>query len=166
MHRGGRGDARASCASPLGTPLGLTHGPLYLSRHQTLNVGFSYKLTSKGTWRLVFICLRPPFPSPPPPRYTLYDYIPLYLFTYSRKWGGGVGEPVRRLEGASSQDGSKIPTWMPMSPARRILRSSRPQEIFQPPREGFFSVHALLQLLGNIFQLSVLCTAVNVQNKN
>ncbi len=49
---------------------------------------------------------------------------------------------------------------------RRILRSSRPQEIFQPPREGFFSVHAQLQLLGNIFQLSVLSTAVNVQNKN
>ncbi len=38
---------------------------------------------------------------------------------------------------------------------RRILRSSRPQEIFQPPQQGFFkfSVHAQLQLLGNIFQL-------------
>jgi hypothetical protein len=34
---------------------------------------------------------------------------------------------------------------------RRILRSSRPQEIFQPPQQGFFSVHAQLQLLENIF---------------
>jgi hypothetical protein len=49
---------------------------------------------------------------------------------------------------------------------RRILRSSRPQDIFQPSLQGFFSVHGQLQLLGNIFQLSVLCTAVNVQNKN
>ncbi len=39
--------------------------------------------------------------------------------------------------------------WKP----RRILRSSRPQEIFQPPQQGFFSVHAQLQLLGNIFRL-------------
>jgi hypothetical protein len=37
--------------------------------------------------------------------------------------------------------------------ARRIVRSSRPQEIFQPPQQGFFNVHAQLQLLGNIFQL-------------
>jgi hypothetical protein len=37
--------------------------------------------------------------------------------------------------------------------ARRIVRSSRPQEIFQPPQQGFYSVHAQLQLLGNIFQL-------------
>jgi hypothetical protein len=47
--------------------------------------------------------------------------------------------------------------------SRSILRSSRPQEIFQPPQEGFFSVHGL-QLLGNIFQLSVPCSAVNVQS--
>jgi hypothetical protein len=31
--------------------------------------------------------------------------------------------------------------------------SSRPQEIFQPPQQGFFRVHAQLQLLGNIFLL-------------
>ncbi len=31
----------------------------YLLRHQTLNVSFSSKCTSKGTWRQVFICLRP-----------------------------------------------------------------------------------------------------------
>ncbi len=37
--------------------------------------------------------------------------------------------------------------------ARRLIRSSRPTEIFQPPQQGFFSVHAQLQLLGNIFQL-------------
>ncbi len=33
---------------------------------------------------------------PPPPRYTLYEYILLYLFTQGR---GGVGGRVRRLEG-------------------------------------------------------------------
>ncbi|MFO0002550.1 MAG: hypothetical protein ACK559_15585, partial [bacterium] len=35
--------------------------------------------------------------------------------------------------------------------SRRLIRSSRPQEIFQPPQQGFFSVHAQLQVLGNIF---------------
>jgi hypothetical protein len=40
---------------------------------------------------------------------------------------------------------------------RRILRISRPQEIFQPPQQGLFSVQAQLPLLGNFFQLSVLC---------
>ncbi len=33
---------------------------------------------------------------PPPPRYTLYEY--LYPCSYSRREGGG-DEPVRRLEG-------------------------------------------------------------------
>ncbi len=75
--------------------------------------------------------------------------------------------------------------------SRRLLRSSRPHEIFQPPQQGFYSVHAQLQLLGKIFQLFtppphlisthltlafinniilhlflVLCTAVNVRIKN
>ncbi len=36
---------------------------------------------------------------------------------------------------------------------RRLLRSSRPQEICQPPQQGFFSVHAQLQLLGKIVRL-------------
>ncbi len=36
-----------------------------------------------------------PDPSLPSPCYTLYEYIPLYFFTQA---GGGVGEPVRRLE--------------------------------------------------------------------
>jgi hypothetical protein len=74
---------------------------------------------------------------------------------------------------------------------RRLLRSSRPHEIFQPPQQGFYSVHAQLQLLGKIFLLFtppphlisthltlafinniilhlllVLCTAVNVRIKN
>ncbi len=40
-----------------------------------------------------------------------------------------------------------------LSGTRRILRSRRPQEIFQPPQRGFFSVHALLQLLGYILRL-------------
>jgi hypothetical protein len=53
------------------------------------------KMTSKGTWWQVFICLMPPVP--PPPRYTLYEYITLCLFTQGR--GQGACEPVRRLEG-------------------------------------------------------------------
>ncbi len=71
--------------------------------------------------------------------------------------------------------------------ARRLIRSSRRTEIFQPPQQG--TVHAQLQLLGNIFQLFtphltsthltpdyinniilylllVPFTAVNVRNKN
>jgi hypothetical protein len=86
-----------------------------------------------------------------------------------------------RIRGSNAQKNfflfyfpSHIPIWVwfvqktraKNSHAWAPLRSSRPQEIFQPPREGFFSVHAQLQLLGNIFQLSVLSTAVNVQNKN
>jgi hypothetical protein len=47
--------------------------------------------------------------SSPPPCYTLYEYM--YPCTYSHREGGrGVDEPVRRLDGASSQEGSKIPT--------------------------------------------------------
>jgi hypothetical protein len=38
-------------------------------------------------------------PDPLPPRYTLYKYIPLYLFTQGRGGGGKGSEPVRRLEG-------------------------------------------------------------------
>jgi hypothetical protein len=76
------------------------------------------------------------------------------------------------------------------SAPRRLLRSSQPQEICQPPQQGFLSVHAQLHLLGYILRLftphitshliltpncvnniilhllSVLCTAVNVRNKN
>jgi len=37
--------------------------------------------------------------------------------------------------------------------SRRLIRSSRPIEIFQPPQQGFLSVHARLQLLGKIVQL-------------
>jgi hypothetical protein len=58
----------------------------YLKRHQTLNVGFLQKLTSKGTWRQVFICLRPPITPPPP--YTLYEYNPC---NYSLRKGGKGG---------------------------------------------------------------------------
>ncbi len=36
---------------------------------------------------------------------------------------------------------------------RRLIRSSRPIEIFQPPQQGFFSVHAQLQVLGKIVRL-------------
>ncbi len=41
MHRGGRGDARTSCASPLGTPL-----PSVFSSHLMYTVIFSKKTTT------------------------------------------------------------------------------------------------------------------------
>ncbi len=44
-------------------------------------------------------CLSVWGPGPlPPPSYTLYEYTSLFLFTQGKGWGG-VGEPVRRLEG-------------------------------------------------------------------
>ncbi len=57
---------------------------------------------------------------------------------------------------------SRVLSWLAMQLAaelaceacpRRLLRSSRTQEIFQPPQQGFFSVHAQLQLLGKIVRL-------------
>ncbi len=65
---------------------------------------FSSKLTSKGTWRQVFICLRPSIPFSP--FYKLYEYMypctgwihtPVLINT--GKGEGGVCKPVRRLEG-------------------------------------------------------------------
>jgi hypothetical protein len=87
-----------------------------------------YKLACKGIWRQLFICLEAPSPPkflvgvlkqfcrfgtwsntqcitpvlstqpdhPPPPCYTLYEYMPPVLIHTGK--GGGVGEPVRRLE--------------------------------------------------------------------
>jgi hypothetical protein len=69
MHRGGRGDARASCASPLGTPLSLglhkvteeafrsQKGPSNTSKHELLQL-FS---TSVGHFALL-----DPDPDPQP----------------------------------------------------------------------------------------------------
>ncbi len=60
-----------------------------------LNVGFSNKSTSKGAWRQVFICLRPPIPYPLP-CYTLYEYCtctPVYFHT--GKGRKGVDELMR-----------------------------------------------------------------------
>jgi hypothetical protein len=76
------------------------------------------KLTCKWIWRQVFICLRPrprflfgmvkqfyrfgiwsntQCRTPPPPCYTLYKYIPLYLFTHGKGEGGRLSsEKVRR----------------------------------------------------------------------
>jgi hypothetical protein len=54
------------------------------------------KLTSKGTLRQVFICLRPR-PPYPKPLHTEYVYT-VYLFAQERGEGGRV-EPERRLEG-------------------------------------------------------------------
>jgi hypothetical protein len=79
--------------------------PLTVQKHQTLNVGFSYKLTCKGTWRQVFICLRPPGvvqqfcrfgiwsntvsthpdPIPPPP---VTHCLNTYPIVYTMHWEG------------------------------------------------------------------------------
>ncbi len=69
--------------------------------------------------------------------------------------------PLRRMNIACQQRPSFcIFTCLRVLMPRRLLRSSRPQEICQPRREGFFSVHGLsgcvhaqLQLLRNIFRL-------------
>ncbi len=52
------------------------------------------KLTCNGTWRQVFICLRPRTPYPPP-LYTVYVYNVFTVFLFTQTWGGGV-EPERR----------------------------------------------------------------------
>jgi hypothetical protein len=67
---------------------GFLHGP---------NIYKDIKLTSKGTWRQVFICLRHPISSPPPVTHCMNTY-PMYFFTLGKR-GGGVGKPVKRLEG-------------------------------------------------------------------
>jgi hypothetical protein len=38
-------------------------------------------------------------PYPPLSLYTLYEYIPLYILIHTGRGGGGVGEPVRGLQG-------------------------------------------------------------------
>jgi hypothetical protein len=65
-------------------------------------LAFLNKLTRKGTWRQVFICLSTLNPSPSPcPCYTLYEgkCTPVLIHTGKGGRGGGVDEPVRRLEG-------------------------------------------------------------------
>jgi hypothetical protein len=61
---------------------------------------------------------------PPPPCYTLYKYkcIPLYFFTQGR---GGGSQPVRRLEGASSQLGVETPIWLTVSPIYKLSNTSK-----------------------------------------
>ncbi len=56
------------------------------------------KFTCKETSRQVFICLRPRTPYSTPFIYCIR--VSVYLFTQGRVGGGGgLGEPVRRLEG-------------------------------------------------------------------
>ncbi len=107
----------------------------YIQRHQTLNVGYYWKLTSKCAWRQVFICLRPPIHSPPPRLHTVWIHL-RYLFTQGR--GGWA------LEGryGSSQEGSKIPTWLTVSPVYKLMVS----EIFIV-HTGSNSVNPTLLLL-------------------
>jgi hypothetical protein len=105
-------------------------------------------LKGKGTWRQAIICLRPPFPSPS--RYTLYEYVihtPVLIHT--RKGIRGVGEPVRRLEGASSQEGSKIPTGQTVSPVYKL---------YQTPVKTTFRVWCLYRyLVMREYQREVYC---------
>ncbi len=46
-----------------------------------------------------------------------------------------------------------------------IKEQPTPRNLSATARRVLQCIHGQLQLLGNIFQLSVLCTAVNVQNK-
>jgi hypothetical protein len=64
----------------------------------------------------------------------------------------GAAVAKAAVEGPDPEALSSKTTHLPFlwSFPRRILRSSRPQEIFQLPQQEFYSVHAQLQLLGNI----------------
>ncbi len=56
---------------------------------------FLKKLTSKGIWRQVFSCLRPPIPLPLPVAHCINTvHTPALIHT-----GKGGGQPVRRLKG-------------------------------------------------------------------
>ncbi len=57
------------------------------------------KITSKGTLRQVFICLRPKIPYRPPPPLHAVSVYTVYLFTQGRGVGGWRVEPEGRLEG-------------------------------------------------------------------
>jgi hypothetical protein len=76
------------------------------------------KVTSKGTLRQVFICLRPTFLQRPhgpypPPLHTVYEYT-VYLFTHGE--GGGESWTREKVRGATvHKAGSKIPTWLAVS---------------------------------------------------
>ncbi len=67
-------------------------------------------MTRKGTWRQVLICLRHPIPSPP--LYTLYENKCTHVLIHTGKGGGGRWTSEK---GASSQEGSKIPTLQTVS---------------------------------------------------
>ncbi len=66
---------------------------------------------------MFIICLRPPIPFP---LHTIYEYIGSSVLIHTGKggrWGAGGGQ-VNQHEwprGASSQEGSKIPTWLTVS---------------------------------------------------
>ncbi len=75
------------------------------------------KLTYKETLRLVFICLRPGAPSPPP--HSVYVYT-VFLFTQGR---GGQEEslPREKVRGATvHKSRQKIPTGLTVSPVYKL----------------------------------------------
>ncbi len=77
------------------------------------------KLTCKRISRQVFICLRPRTPYPPP-LHTVYVYT--VQCTYSHKEGGRGGSWTREKGrgGTVHKDGSKLPTWLPVSPVYKL----------------------------------------------
>ncbi len=84
------------------------------------------KLTCKGTLRQVFICLRPtPLLWPYLYPCTLYTCI---LYTYLHREGGRVGGELTREKVIGATDhkaGSKIQTWLTVSPVYQSINSDK-----------------------------------------
>ncbi len=66
----------------------------------------------------MFICLRPPIPSPPPPPCYTHEYI----LILTGRGGGGFMWTSEKVS-ASSREGSKIPTWLTVSPVYKLYNA-------------------------------------------
>jgi hypothetical protein len=95
----------------------------HLQRHQTINLGFSWpvkggdgKCNERGGGRA------PPTP-PSPARQILPSWLNVRqksaVTTLCTLWG----ELERRSRGASLQEGSKIPTWLTISPVYKLYKT-------------------------------------------
>jgi hypothetical protein len=72
----------------------------------------------------MFICLRPKTPYLPPPTYTLYSVqhtVRVYIkLNHTGKGGGGSGTREKVRGATVHKAGSKIPTWLTVSPVYKL----------------------------------------------